>query len=262
MGTRIAISFLAYLVFVATFAGVYAYSIPNHFKFTTAADEPAYKATLTQTANLVKERVLKRILEFDPDGNRVANARQYGDLEALLLLQAQASDKSLTVRYVEHGPDTITWRADIANQWIATCIAYDRGATGRSVSYSDSSVYCPFRLVVSPAPGEFAAKKSTWVHVLIPKTEMKFSDIVDPERGIRQGLFFRMAYFSAVTATTLGYGEIVPLTVEARSLVAFESVFGLLLMGSLLAWITKGEYSKSFSELSVKIDSLTRHSSS
>ena len=63
-------------------------------------------------------------------------------------------------------------------------------------------------------------------------------NILNPQYGIDQGLFSRMLYFSAVTATTLGYGEIVPLTVRARILVAIESVLGLIVMGSLIFWVT------------------------
>ena len=41
-------------------------------------------------------------------------------------------------------------------------------------------------------------------------------------------------YFSVVTITTLGYGDITPQTDLARSLAAFESVFGIILIGLFL----------------------------
>jgi hypothetical protein len=41
-------------------------------------------------------------------------------------------------------------------------------------------------------------------------------------------------YFSAVTITTLGYGDITPQTDIARSLAAIESVFGIILIGLFL----------------------------
>lgn len=46
--------------------------------------------------------------------------------------------------------------------------------------------------------------------------------------------FLRMIYFSSVTITTLGYGDIVPTTDLSRSLVALEAVFGVLLAGFFL----------------------------
>lgn len=41
-------------------------------------------------------------------------------------------------------------------------------------------------------------------------------------------------YFSVVTITTLGYGDITPQTEMARSLTAFESIFGIVLIGLFL----------------------------
>ena len=43
--------------------------------------------------------------------------------------------------------------------------------------------------------------------------------------------FWRMLYFSTVTITTLGYGDIIPISNTARMLIALESFLGLLLIG-------------------------------
>jgi len=48
------------------------------------------------------------------------------------------------------------------------------------------------------------------------------------------GQFWRMVYFSATTITTLGFGDIVPLTTAARMVVSVESVLGIVLMGLFL----------------------------
>jgi len=45
----------------------------------------------------------------------------------------------------------------------------------------------------------------------------------------------RMFYLSAVTSSTLGYGDIVPLTNTTRILVALQSLMGLLLMGGFIS---------------------------
>jgi len=49
------------------------------------------------------------------------------------------------------------------------------------------------------------------------------------------GGFWRMLYFSVVTVTTLGYGDIVPLTGNARILIGFESALGVVLLGLLVS---------------------------
>ena len=41
-------------------------------------------------------------------------------------------------------------------------------------------------------------------------------------------------YFSAVTVTTLGFGDITPVSVKARVLTACESVLGVIVVGLFL----------------------------
>jgi len=48
------------------------------------------------------------------------------------------------------------------------------------------------------------------------------------------GKFIRMFYLSAVTITTLGYGDIVPLTTRARALITAEAILGIILIGFFL----------------------------
>jgi hypothetical protein len=48
------------------------------------------------------------------------------------------------------------------------------------------------------------------------------------------GQFWRMTYFSAVVITTLGLGDIVPITWQSRTLVALEAVAGIILAGLFL----------------------------
>jgi hypothetical protein len=54
-----------------------------------------------------------------------------------------------------------------------------------------------------------------------------------------QGSYLRMLYFSAVTISTLGYGDIVPLTSRARALVTLEIILGPLLFGLFLNSLVK-----------------------
>jgi hypothetical protein len=53
------------------------------------------------------------------------------------------------------------------------------------------------------------------------------------DQPIREGLVF--AYFSFVTLTTLGYGEIIPMTAEAQALVILEAVAGPLFLAVFIA---------------------------
>lgn len=49
-----------------------------------------------------------------------------------------------------------------------------------------------------------------------------------------EGNFIRMLYLSGVTITTLGFGDIVPVTTPARILILTESVLGAVLIGLFL----------------------------
>ena len=51
--------------------------------------------------------------------------------------------------------------------------------------------------------------------------------------------FVQSIYFSIVTITTLGYGDITPQTEMARALTAFESIFGIILIGLFLSAVTR-----------------------
>ena len=57
-----------------------------------------------------------------------------------------------------------------------------------------------------------------------------------PERGFRTETM-RFKYFSFVTITTLGYGDIAPLTNKASSLVMLEALIGQVYLVVLVAWL-------------------------
>lgn len=62
-------------------------------------------------------------------------------------------------------------------------------------------------------------------------------DLWHSNQGLAAGIagqFGRFLYLSAVTITTLGYGDIVPIGTIARWLVAIESVLGIIVIGAFL----------------------------
>jgi Ion channel/Short C-terminal domain len=62
-------------------------------------------------------------------------------------------------------------------------------------------------------------------------------DLVYAAQGLVGGLpdqFSRMFYFNAVSATTLGFGDIVPVTTESRLLVTSEALLGVVIVGLFL----------------------------
>ncbi len=57
-----------------------------------------------------------------------------------------------------------------------------------------------------------------------------------PERTIRTDTM-RFEYFSFVTITTLGYGDIIPLTNKASALALIEAFVGQVYLVALVAWL-------------------------
>jgi len=49
--------------------------------------------------------------------------------------------------------------------------------------------------------------------------------------------FFHFLYFSCVTITTLGYGDVLPLTQEASALVILEAITGQMYLVVVVAWL-------------------------
>jgi hypothetical protein len=76
-----------------------------------------------------------------------------------------------------------------------------------------------YGIVESLAPGSFAVNNES---VVI-------------ETGAEEGLSDKLLYYSLVTMTTLGYGDITPVTVLARRLSVIEAIMGQLYVAILVA---------------------------
>lgn len=61
------------------------------------------------------------------------------------------------------------------------------------------------------------------------------SDALKNTQGVRQNLVGEFFYFSNVTLTTLGYGDIVPLSKPARTLATLEAMMGQLYIAIIIA---------------------------
>ena len=72
----------------------------------------------------------------------------------------------------------------------------------------------------------------------IPETLAdRVQGVINASRGDATGIpgeFARMVYLSAITTTTVGYGDIVPITARARLFAASESIVGVILVGFFL----------------------------
>lgn len=72
----------------------------------------------------------------------------------------------------------------------------------------------------------------------------KLKEIVDYNNGIiKTNSFWRMLYFSAVTISTIGYGDIVPVDDTLRLVISFEAIIGIIFIGLFInafgEWLKK-----------------------
>jgi Ion channel len=66
-----------------------------------------------------------------------------------------------------------------------------------------------------------------------------YADAMEGFPGRTSGSFWRMFYLSTVTITTLGLGDIVPITTKTRMLLASEAIVGTIIIGLYLWALTE-----------------------
>ncbi len=76
--------------------------------------------------------------------------------------------------------------------------------------------------------------------------------------GVSDAAWLEMIYFSLVTITTLGYGEIVPVSPFARMLAGVEAVVGQLYLAVLIAWLVGLTISNRQQERRLKLEDTKR----
>ncbi|MBS8259709.1 two pore domain potassium channel family protein [Roseibium polysiphoniae] len=89
---------------------------------------------------------------------------------------------------------------------------------------------------------EFDRKFSITLYSLPHDEIARIHDFTRSKTHLREGIFPKMLYLSAVTATTLGYGDIVPVTDFSRLAIAAQATVGLLVFGWMIFFITSGRF--------------------
>jgi hypothetical protein len=104
-----------------------------------------------------------------------------------------------------------------------------------------------------------AQESSTSGPAILPSvsTYNAMIDIKNASQGFPSeisGDIWRMVYLSAITVTTTGFGDIVPLTNGARTVVWIEAVLGIILAGLFINSLLGGEHSEHGQEEGVRSD--------
>jgi Ion channel len=241
---------MLYLVAIPTFAGIYSSLPAGSFSSATVDREVGFQKDRTNA-----ERFLSSKLREDTQDEIVRKGNTYRFYDHLLRIdRLEALTEIPTDSYVTNLP-TI----DEPNQKWFTATAHYQIWTPSGQPNVDKQFY--FNI----GPGKEVALGKGERSIYAQVWDKRFEDILDlnlPQfqdfiggfrlsraewKGLNSlhdastgdglsssGSFLRMIYFSVVTITTLGYGDILPLTERARMLVAIEAVFGVVTIGFFL----------------------------
>ena len=60
---------------------------------------------------------------------------------------------------------------------------------------------------------------------------------LNPNQDVSSALFADLTYFSLITLTSTGYGDISPIADWSRTLAALEAILGQIFLAVLVAWL-------------------------
>ena len=239
---------LAYLASIPLFAFVY-----THFPFDFYDSTARYEATVVRQGEAIADRLRQTFLAdargTNPDRPTVNGAPilEHDRFPTFWLQFSPDHTRVMTMFLVNNGTtndvDFIRVGLDLdensilhgeqdpskINSWFSTKVFY---ADVRAANLSDFDVQLP---LLFPC-GKFRGPTGTCLKMTLDDYSLLLSlnatAAGQPTRA--QSSFFRMLYFSAVTSSTLGYGDIVPVTSRMRGVVTFQVILGPLMFALFL----------------------------
>lgn len=234
-----------YLMCIPLFACVYYFWLPNSFYHSTVQFE---YTTMNRAANEILKGIGNSIVKrysMQPNGAGCGNWRIDPASIRVTSLDAREGKIGFTVSGVSltetggHAEYYFSNRFSVTlNQRMIT-----KPPDGEASVYFWPTPETPARLPMGPSgefdlpgclfptEGQFAGLQAS---MSLANNMRNFAIAVRGFPAQIPGHFWRLAYFSATTITTLGFGDIVPLTTAARIVVSLESVLGIVLMGLFL----------------------------
>lgn len=238
--------FATYFLSIPFFALVYSVAFPNSFKHATLADEPA---TREERRQLAKDIRLCLILQNDAANNFIAEweeKRVWMNTIGFSLDDATADEQeihfSISCDCYELPPGGPAFPTKVDRVTFRLAMPITPDAEDDELSYRKVRIINPGD---SPIP---------YFLLFRHKFSNKRFDGTEPYWGIwkwqshllvRHAFYLRgltgssddfptLLYFSAVTISTLGFGDIVPITRLARLAVGFEATWGIFVAGLFL----------------------------
>jgi hypothetical protein len=259
---------LIYLIFIPTFAGIY-YFLPGHFYHSTIQHENTLTEEFENISKDLSALFYKQQNETAPSPDnhiwsRVINGRPsywgvYINGIDHLSIEGESLRFNLRGSYyaaAESGKeheDEYYLSKDLRDFSIPAQLSFRWGRIREENGYEYESELLTLELppdIQKIFPDK--ESQSIFINSMFPKVVFR-----KPELGVRvpetllqrirayaegaqgvgsttSGNFVRMVYLSACTISTLGYGDIVPMTTTSRLLVSIEAILGIVLIGLFL----------------------------
>jgi hypothetical protein len=219
-------------------AFAFAYDLAaGSFYQTSSMHEPSYLDNQFHVAQAIAQGAARGVSE-QAYRNKCKTCQSLAYPDAVDL-SASASNLLVTIGFAAQDGTDVTIQVDIPTDNLPSL-------------YDTAGGFVPLPYSVIPTANTLAGEASsgglqlfeqyTNAHLnpdmpITPAELNKIQQVSDAAKGTVSGLpdqFVRMLYFSAVSATTLGFGDIVPVTTVSRLLVTLEAIFGVVFVGLFL----------------------------
>jgi hypothetical protein len=246
---------ICYFSVIPIFACIYYFSLPNDFYHPNLKFEKNFILDEKYLINEITQQIIKTIRNANGDKKPIYR-QDILETDKILIIYSEVNGKELTLETrvtLSHPSGTsffkyITIKLPLYDELSPFYLIYDESM--------DSSLHNDRLLRVKIEDLSRYDDKKQLIEIIFPTSHpfdalvMPINDkldkmIINYYKGLQgnacniSGNFMRMFYFSTVTITTLGYGDIVPLSTAARTWVSIESILGMVLIGLFLNSLKK-----------------------
>ena len=244
---------LLYLALIPIYAAIYYFLIPNHFYHSTVQYEQSFNQDASNILKGLKDEITNNFREKHKSD--IATIYGYnihiGSLK-IRELNIKEDEVSFSLGFNIGRPDagghlspivkySLKDREELLElakgEWI-----HNKFLTTEELEVplpqlpDNANMYDLLRTII---PRDYAKDVVPDV-VMMPISSKLDSEIRNYASGTRgfpaksSGHFMRLLYLSAITITTVGYGDILPITTTARALVSSEAILGIIIIGLFL----------------------------
>ncbi len=232
---------IMYVLAIFIFAQIY-YKLPGEFYHGTTKYEPSLKDDAAQIRDHLRQEIVAEFLK--KNGTVLIQSEGWkGDISKTEMAYFKVDDATISfrLRLTLLRNDEMQARTSLTASWPVE----ERLIVGLPpnetylvpLSFSENKVFPNKAKVVYPYDGDGVGTVPTDT-VMFPLSRPLYGDITGFWNAYNKGqpahvsgYYARILYLSAMTITTVGYGDIVPITPRARLYVALEAILGIILIG-------------------------------